>query len=88
MMFLRVCKQLAYSSSVEFYPLNSCYAGVLQYEAKLLLKYCIDKKYFSTATVSRAIEGMELGYMEANNKPTVIAAQILCSADNRLSQNG
>ena len=83
---MRVSKQLGYSSTVEFYPFNSCYAGVLQYEAKLLLG--IDKKYFSTATVSRAIEGMELGYMEANNRPTVITAQIVYSADNRLSQNG
>lgn len=62
--------------------------GVLQYEAKLLLRHCIKKKYFSYQQLSDITESMELGYMEYSNKPTVITKRIIQSNDNRLSQNG
>ena len=38
--------------------------------------------------MENTIESVELGYMEANNKPTAVTLHILRSHDNRLCQNG
>ena len=61
--------------------------GVLQYELKLLLLYCTrEKRYFSLASLNEKLECVELGYMEAKNRPTTIAAKTLL--DTKLCQNG
>lgn len=64
------------------------HAGVLQYEVKLLLKHCIQHRYFTLSTLSTLIAGIELGYMEKDNRPTPLTSKILSSNDNKLSQNG
>ena len=48
--------------------------GVLQYECKLLLQYCICiQKFFKLPTVNNIIEGLSMGYMEAGNRPAPIS---------------
>lgn len=62
--------------------------GALQYELKLLLKYCLSCGFFRLSTMNEMIEGMEYGYMETN-KPTPITTQSLSATDsNLLKQNG
>ena len=56
--------------------------GVLQYEAELMLRHCIQKKYFFMwCSFFTVIETVELGYMEADSRPIVITSQILNSPD-------
>lgn len=62
--------------------------GVLQYEMKLLVKYCIAQKYFTASFLSSLMEVFELGFMESSNRPTVINTKILLKKDNSLTQNG
>lgn len=64
------------------------YTGALQYEAKLLLNHCIESSYFSGDTMMCCIDTLELGYMEADNRPALVTTKTLRSADNRLGQNG
>lgn len=63
--------------------------GVLEYETKLLLRYCIDeKKYFTSMELQDWMEGFEYGYTETPNRPTPITREILRKKDNSLNQNG
>jgi hypothetical protein len=60
--------------------------GALQYEVKLLLQYCREKRHFSDH--NEAIEGMELGYMETD-RPAPIPSKTLYARDsNSLKQKG
>ncbi len=62
--------------------------GVLQYEAKLLLRYCVlSEKFFSLATLNEAIEGADFGDMELS-RPAPITKKALRSNDNLLKQKG
>lgn len=62
--------------------------GVLQYEGNLLLQHCItDCQYFTLAYLNSIIENIELGYMEADDRPTPITSQVLRS-DRGLGQKG
>ena len=62
--------------------------GALQYELKLLLKYCLSCGFFCLSTVNEMIEGMEYGYMETS-QPTPITTKSLSATDsNLLKQNG
>ena len=63
--------------------------GVLQYEAKLLLQYCVGgKKFFKLKDLNQLIEGLEMGYMEASSRPAPIPQHALNSSDHLLKQNG
>lgn len=63
--------------------------GVLEYETKQFLRYCIDEQsYFTCKQLHDLIEGFELGYMEMPNRPTPITREILRKKDNSLNQNG
>lgn len=62
--------------------------GALAYEAKLLLLYMIKEKYFTLDELNSRLENMELGYMEAKDRPTVIASNTLSSSSNKLKQEG
>jgi len=46
--------------------------GVLAYEIKYLLRYCIDEGYFSLATLNKDIEKFPLGYAHKKDRPIVI----------------
>ena len=59
--------------------------GVLQYEAKLLLKHIVEERHISLSHLNMLIESVELGYMEASSRPSPI---ILNSDDELLRQNG
>lgn len=62
--------------------------GVLQYEGNLLLQHCItDCQYFTVAYLNSVIENIELGYMEADDRPIPITSQVLHS-DRSLEQIG
>lgn len=64
--------------------------GILQYEAKLLLRHLIyDEGCFTLDQLNSRIGRMELGFMESSNRPSQISATTLQSQDsNLLTQNG
>ena len=63
--------------------------GALQYEVKLMLQFMINHEgYFTLEVFNSHLVNLELGYMESNNRPTVISQRILNSEGNSLKQNG
>ena len=68
--------------------LVSCWEGTLQYETKLTLKHVISQHYVTYKTFANFLEGLELGYMEMDNKPTVIPARVIDSDVKHLGQKG
>ena len=62
--------------------------GTLQYETKLILKHVINQRYITYKTFADLLEGLELGYMEMDNKPTMIPARVITSDDKHLGQKG
>ena len=62
--------------------------GTLQYEAKLVLKHVIAQHYMTYKTFADLLEGLELGYMEMDNKPTMIPSRVISSEDKHLGQKG
>lgn len=62
--------------------------GTLQYETKLILKHVISQHYVSYKTFANSLEGLELGYMEMDNKPSMIPARVINSDDKHLGQKG
>lgn len=62
--------------------------GCLQYEAKLLLHYCIDQKFFTRKTLNHKISTFDFGHTVENNRPATISHTTLRSGDNLLKQKG
>ena len=63
--------------------------GALQYEVKLMLKVMIqDERYFSLEEFNERLATIELGYMEAKDRPTLIASQTLTRNGHTLKQSG
>lgn len=64
--------------------------GVLQYEAKLLLRHLIyEEGCLTLEQLNSRISRMELGYMESSNRPSEISTTTLQAEDsNLLTQNG
>lgn len=62
--------------------------GVVQYELKLLIRYCIDCQYFRRRALEPIMERFELGYMETTSRPTPISPKTIKAKDNLLKQNG
>lgn len=62
--------------------------GTLQYEAKLILKHAIHERYFTYKRFSESLQALELGYMEADNRPTMISSETINSNDKTLGQKG
>lgn len=63
--------------------------GVLQYEAKVLLRHLIFAEgCFTLDQLNSRISKIELGYMESSNRPSEISASTLQSQDHLLTQNG
>ena len=62
--------------------------GTLQYEAKLILQHAITMKYISYSMFESTLAGLELGYMEADNKPCQISSATLLSSEKTLGQKG
>ena len=54
--------------------------GVLAYEIKALLLYCIDRKYFSLSLLNERMKRFDYGYSENLNKPTVLLSK--CRSEN------
>ena len=63
--------------------------GILQYESKLVLKHWILKEcYISYRMFSQCLEGIELGYMEMDDRPTHITRLVLTNTEKNLEQKG
>ena len=61
--------------------------GTLQFEAKLVLQLIVRERYVSYSMFAGALARLELGYMEADNKPEIFSAT-LSSSDKTLGQKG
>ena len=59
--------------------------GTLQYEAKLILKHAIQETY---RRFSECLQALELGYMEADNRPTMVSSETINSNEKTLGQKG
>ena len=55
---------------------------------KFLLQHVIWKKFISYSSLAKSLEGLELGYMEADNKPRYIFWVTLNSTDRSLGEKG
>ncbi len=67
--------------------MHDVFEGGLQYEAKLVLQHTItNEHYLSLRVLSGKIEHMELGYMEASDRPTTIPSHVLSSQDKPWSE--
>ena len=62
--------------------------GTLQFEAKLILRHVITERYISYPKFARLLAGLELGYMEADNRPLEIASSTISSSEKTLRQKG
>ena len=62
--------------------------GTLQFEAKLILQHVITERYISYSKLARVLAGLELGYMEADNRPSEIASGTISSSEKTLGQKG
>lgn len=63
--------------------------GVLQYEASQVLKHVIRQEhYLRYSAFAKALDGLELGYMESDNRPTHISTTTVNSDEKSLGQKG
>lgn len=62
--------------------------GALEYEAKSLLREMISNGYFTLDKFISRLVNMDLGYMEAKDRPTPIAQTTLNNSSNKLKQEG
>lgn len=62
--------------------------GALQYEAKLLLIYCISEGFFSLSTLNDRIQCVDLDVGCESDRPVTITKETLKSKDNLLKQKG
>lgn len=63
--------------------------GALQYEVKLMIKAMVtEERYFTLDQFNSWLENIELGYMEAKDRPTAIALNTLNSDSHSLKQSG
>lgn len=63
--------------------------GALQYEMKLMLQEMIcDDQFFTLDDFNTRLENLDLGYMEARDRPTPIAYKTLRRSGNSLKQAG
>ena len=61
---------------------------VLQCEIKLLFHVMVDNECFTLEDFNSRLQNVELGYMEYQNRPTLIAIKTSNSDGNSLKQNG
>ena len=63
--------------------------GALQYEIKLMLKVMIyEEEYFTLDILNSRLENIELGYMEAKDRPTPVSEITMASSGVSLKQAG
>lgn len=63
--------------------------GVLEYETKeLLLQHIVEESFYTLEYLNQQIMGIELGYMEAKDRPSIITRSTLQSRDHKLKQEG
>ena len=63
--------------------------GVLEYETKELLIHHIKVEgYYSLQLVNQKIAALDLGYMEAKDRPSTVTSTTLDGVDHKLKQKG
>ena len=62
--------------------------GLLQYETKLLLNYCIERNYFRLKHLNSSIEFLELPHGTESDKPAPVEKKTLRAQGNLLNQKG
>ena len=60
--------------------MHDLFEGVIPFELKLLLKHCIELKYFSLNELNEKICAFDFGYSNVSNKPGVIDSSVLSSS--------
>ena len=68
--------------------MHALFEGVLQYEGNFVFQHSINHRYFFPWLLSQKMEHMELGYMEASDRPTPLTAQVLNSSDRSVGWKG
>ena len=56
--------------------MHDMFEGVLPYELKLYLQYCVEKKYFSIQELNSRIRSFDYGYSELSSKPSEIDVRV------------
>ena len=68
--------------------MHDLFEGVVPYEMKLLLTYCIENKYFSCVGFNNRLQQFDFGYTEIKDKPSLILNEkLLNKPDNRIRQS-
>ena len=58
--------------------------GMLQFQDKLVLQHVVRERYVSYCMFAGALVGLELGYMEVNNKTNLRSLQLVSHPRTRL----
>lgn len=65
------------------------FLGILQYEVKEMLNVHIYQESFYTLDyLNQQIAGLELGYMESRDRPSLISSKTIHGTDHSLKQEG
>ena len=63
--------------------------GALQYEVKIMLSEMVyDERYFTLEVLNSRLSTIDLGYMEAKDRPSAISEHKLSGTGHFLSQAG
>jgi hypothetical protein len=68
-------ESLPYFSVITGMPhdiMHDLYEGVIPYELKQLMQYCVDKSYFELATLNYRLKAFNFGYSEIGDRPAPI----------------
>lgn len=66
---------LPYFSVVENLPhdiMHDLFEGVVPFELKLLIRYCVDQAYFGIATLNHRLAAFDFGYSEVGDRPAPV----------------
>ena len=69
-------------------PLHDVLEGVLQYEAKELIKVLVKEKHITVNLLNERIQKFDFGHADDKNKPSVIKDTKMRNNDQSLGQRG
>ncbi len=68
--------------------MHDLFEGLVQYEIKVLLLHCIQRKYFSLSTFNNLLLSFQYGYSEIPDKATPITTHHLNSKEGKHLRQG
>ena len=68
--------------------MHDLFEGVVEYEIKVLLLHCLEKKFFTLEEFNRRLLDFDYGYTEVSDKPTPITSQHLRSETTKHLRQG